>query len=478
MDKPILTRLTKLNIDKTVAILFVLILTSALLLIVINFYTFKTMSAVRAYVNGESEYSKGQKEALVYLLSYINIEDEKNWQLFKREISVPIADNNARHALYAHANDSIAASYLLAGRNHPDDIYDMVWLFKTFQHVSLLEKPISIWQNAEPLINRLNTAGDEIYANVQESKLTTAQKNAYIHEVNAISDRLSAMESSFSSSLGYSARRLRFYLFTLNVFFIILIITCIIVYAAKMIKRLAGYAERLTVKNDELTVTNKELDVFIFSASHDLRAPIASVKGLIDIAMQEDDKNTIKEYLLLVAGILGRQDDYIKEIIEFFKSKRGTIKFERIYIQDMAAQIFAQNQFMPSAKGIAFTIDITVDVFYSDALRIRTMLNNLISNAVKYSDKRKAHKQIILKAYYHGTNVIIEIEDNGIGIRKEHQEAIFELFFVTEKNEKNTGIGLYIVKQSVERLNGTITLESEPNIKTKFTITLPVEKTW
>jgi len=473
MIKPKLAYLSKLNIDKTVATLFMLVLTSAFLLITINFYSFKITSAVRAYINGESEYSKGQKDALVFLLSYINLEDENDWQHFKQEISVPIADNNARNAMYAHVADDTVAQYFLAGRNHPNDLLDMVWLFKNFQHVSFFQKPVAIWQQAEPLINRLDFLGTEIHNRQQKSPLTSIEKKGFLLELNILSVNLSELERKFSSLLGNAARRIRFYLFILNIFFIVIIITSIIIYVNKMIKRLAGYTQRLAAKNEELTTANKELDVFIFSASHDLRSPIASVKGLVDVALQEEGSPALQQYLRLMRGMLDKQDDYIKTIINFFKSKRGPLQIELVDIKLVAEEIFELNRFSPTGKDIELVTDIAIGTFYSDALRVRTILNNLISNAIKYSNKKVSNKQILVKAYSKNGSNIIVVEDNGIGIHKKHHSAIFELFFVQDKNEKSTGIGLYIVKQSVDMLGGIISLESELDKGTKFTITLP-----
>ncbi len=470
-----LARIGRPRIDKFFARLLAIVFLSALLLVFIDFYAFRITSAARAYVNGESEYSKGQKDALVYLFSYINLEDDQDRRLFKQEISVPMADNNARNAFYTHAPDSIIAEYFLEGKNNQDDVGDMIWLFKTFQHVPFFAKPVAVWKNAEPLINQLNFLGDEIYVQLQKGPMDDAQKNAYIKAINNISARLSAMESQFSSLLGETARMIRFYLFITNLCFIVLIITSIVVYANTMIKSIAGYAQQLKGKISELTVANKELDVFIFSASHDLRSPIASVKGLVDIAMQEGGTADLQDYLQLVKGILDKQDNYIKEIIDFFKSKRGPVKIEPIDLKQIAEEIFALNRYIPAARGILFVTEINLQTFNSDALRIRMVLNNLVSNAIKYSDKRKMLKQIFVRANQINGNIVIEVEDNGIGIDERYQSAIFELFFVKEKSDKNTGIGLYIVKQSVDMLGGKIAIESEINSGTKFILTLPVK---
>jgi signal transduction histidine kinase len=97
----------------------------------------------------------------------------------------------------------------------------------------------------------------------------------------------------------------------------------------------------------------------------------------------------------------------------------------------------------------------------------------LLSNAIKYSDEKKENMYISIKTYNLDEYHKIEIADNGIGIKKEFQDRIFEMFFVTNNNNKGSGLGLYIVKEAIENINGTITVDSESTIGSKFTVTIP-----
>lgn len=115
----------------------------------------------------------------------------------------------------------------------------------------------------------------------------------------------------------------------------------------------------------------------------------------------------------------------------------------------------------------------SIDSLYSDSLRLRIILNNLISNALKYADTEKEQIKLFLRFYASDEDYIIEIEDNGIGIREELLQRIFEMFFVTNTN-LGSGLGLYITKQAVENLNGTISVDSVVGQGTLFTITIPM----
>ena len=127
---------------------------------------------------------------------------------------------------------------------------------------------------------------------------------------------------------------------------------------------------------------------------------------------------------------------------------------------------------MPAARGISikFSFKATAPL-YSDVIRLKTILTNTLSNAIKYSDNSKANKFIHVTANITDTKCSIVIEDNGLGIERQYLSRIFEMYFRAHTNLKGTGLGLYIVKDTIDRLQGNIRVESEPG--TKFYIELP-----
>jgi signal transduction histidine kinase len=111
--------------------------------------------------------------------------------------------------------------------------------------------------------------------------------------------------------------------------------------------------------------------------------------------------------------------------------------------------------------------------FFSDELRVKMILNNLVSNAIKYRDENKAEQRFNLTISSDHANAKIEIEDNGKGIPRENLSKIFEMFFRSAEAGVGSGIGLYIVNEAVVKLGGEIDVASEPGHFTKFTITIP-----
>ena len=458
---------------KKVIILFVLVLLAATTLIFINYYTIKTTSAVRAYINGESEYSKGQKDALLYLLTYIQTEDQQYWPIFRESLNIPVGDNLARRTLVNNGSAEIIKKGFLMGKNNPDDLDKMIWLFKNFQSVSFMKDAIKIWHDAEPLINELADIGNEINDKIKNGTLESNRKYELISKINTITTELTQKERAFSNTLGNASRSIDMYLFSANIILTILIVGSLIAYVVIIINKLVKSEHELIKKNKDLTVINREMDTFVYSASHDLRSPITSLKGLVQITLHENKEPKVEKYLNLMNTVTDKLDTFIKEIIDFSRNKRTTVNNETLSLKNIIEESIAQNKYLPGARNILIEKEINVDTIYADALRMKIILNNVISNAIKYSDEQKNNKVIVIKTCRSGAYCIIEIEDNGIGISEEYHERIFDMFFVTENNQKGTGLGLYIVKETVEKLNGTISVESKKDIGTKFIIKIP-----
>ncbi|HNP20327.1 MAG TPA: HAMP domain-containing sensor histidine kinase [Fulvivirga sp.] len=121
---------------------------------------------------------------------------------------------------------------------------------------------------------------------------------------------------------------------------------------------------------------------------------------------------------------------------------------------------------------IDYTLNRISDL-YSDSVRIKTILTNVISNALKYSDKTKSNQFINMKVQVTPDECVIKVEDNGIGIRQQYLSNIFDIFYRADENAKGSGLGLYIVKDTVDRLGGQIQVQSEYGKGTTFTITIP-----
>ncbi|WP_338768998.1 HAMP domain-containing sensor histidine kinase [Bernardetia sp. ABR2-2B] len=227
-------------------------------------------------------------------------------------------------------------------------------------------------------------------------------------------------------------------------------------------------------KNTELSKTNKELDNFVYSVSHDLRAPISSVLGLIAISKLEKDPQQLIHYENLKEKSLLKLDSFIKDILDFSRNSRIEIKPQKINWQDYLTELTKEFEYLPEAKDIEVEINIKQEVdFYADKYRTGIVFNNIISNAFRYSDKQKEFRFIKIFGNTYKEKVCITIQDNGIGIKEEHQKKIFDMFYRASEDSKGSGLGLYILKETLEKINGWVKVESEVGKGSLFYIEIP-----
>lgn len=232
--------------------------------------------------------------------------------------------------------------------------------------------------------------------------------------------------------------------------------------------------KELKEKNELLQKTNDELNLFIYSASHDLRSPLMSILGIVQLAKLDHEQKMDKEHLQLIEDNIIKLDLYIKNVIDYYRNSRSmkvddTIDFQEV-VQSTIEALKIQNE------SISFETNIEQsDIFIGDAFRLHIILGNLVSNAIKYQNPDVKEQKVKVDIKANRQNAIITITDNGIGILHEHLEKIFKMFFRTynPKNTQGTGIGLFIVKEALEKIGGTINVESTPLQGTSFKIIIP-----
>ena len=232
--------------------------------------------------------------------------------------------------------------------------------------------------------------------------------------------------------------------------------------------------ERMISNNEKLKKINQELDRFVYSASHDLRAPLTSIVGLINLSKLEDASPTIAEYLGLMKKSADKLDSFIQDLTNFSRNARTEIKRDLVDFQDMIDTIFEQHKFMDGSKEADMQADIEQAFdFYSDNSRLQVVFSNIISNAVKYNNSQAEKALVDISVRVTAERASIRISDNGMGIGQEHLERIFEMFYRATDERQGSGLGLYIVKETIEKLNGEVQVTSELGTGTTFTFEIP-----
>lgn len=234
-------------------------------------------------------------------------------------------------------------------------------------------------------------------------------------------------------------------------------------------------ALKLVENTDLLMKTNAELDRFMYSTSHDLRAPLSSVMGLINITEKSREPEEVTRYLGMMRDRVMSLDRFIRDITDYSRNNRLEVKREKVYLRAMVEDIWEGLKFSPEAEAITFRNEIPEQLFiHVDRGRLQVVLGNLISNAMRYQDSRKKEPFILVEHYITGNIICLKVADNGQGIPKEYHTKVFDMFFRANEKSKGSGLGLYIVKEAIMKLSGSIQLDSEPMEGTTFTVRLPL----
>ncbi|RTY90839.1 PAS domain-containing sensor histidine kinase [Flavobacterium sp. GT3R68] len=230
---------------------------------------------------------------------------------------------------------------------------------------------------------------------------------------------------------------------------------------------------KLEQQNKELVKTNSELDRFVYSVSHDLRSPLTSMLGLITFIEEESKEPDTIEHANMIHTSILRLDRFIKNILLYSHNNRTGLEMEKIPLQKTIEEVVDALRSMKEGKGIHFEVNIIEEQpFYSDWQRFNTIMENLISNAIKYHKKEESGRYIKITGTSDREKLQIDIADNGIGIAPVYHDKIFDMFFRLSGKSTGSGIGLYIVKEIIEKLQGSIKVHSEEEKGTSFNITL------
>jgi signal transduction histidine kinase len=238
--------------------------------------------------------------------------------------------------------------------------------------------------------------------------------------------------------------------------------------------------EKLNETIHQLNKTIKELDAFVYSASHDLIAPMKSVMGLIVLARMQNKNEEIGTYIDHIERSIKKLEDVILNMIQYSQNSSLMVIHEDVDLRALIQECISDLKFYPGMDSMKFTIDFGEknSIVMSDRNRLKIILNNLIGNCVKYRDEGKECNDVRISFDSGKTIWKLEIWDNGIGIDKHYLSRIFEMFFRANDRSQGSGLGLYIVKETVERLYGEIYVDSEKFKWTKFTLVIPHESTY
>lgn len=224
---------------------------------------------------------------------------------------------------------------------------------------------------------------------------------------------------------------------------------------------------------EELKIRNTELDNFVYKVSHDLRAPLSSILGLVNLAKLPGNTDNPMDYIDIIGSKVEHLDHFIGDVLSHSKNLKMDLTIAKVDFNYIIDQTFNDLNYLEGAKGMSRMVKVDGIDFYSDPWRIAEILRNLISNAIKYRKLDQVASEIGIKINVDHLRAEIVFADNGIGIEEKNLTRVFEMFYRATEQSDGSGIGLYIVKNAVDKLGGQISLASRLGQGTRFSIILP-----
>jgi signal transduction histidine kinase len=234
--------------------------------------------------------------------------------------------------------------------------------------------------------------------------------------------------------------------------------------------------EELLLKVEELSQANDQLENMLYGVAHNLRSPLNSVLGLLNLARHEGESlsKNMSHYFQMMEDSIRKLDTSVNDLLKYAKNTKKEVSIEKIDFKKIIQDGLEQMRFMKGFDRIQPKVEVNQSsLFYSDTYRVSSILHNLISNAIKYMDYSKADSFIKVAIEVTKQKVDIEFTDNGIGINKTYLAKVFTMFYRATSQNDGTGLGLYLVNDTVQKMGGTISIESQEGEGTSFHITLP-----
>lgn len=497
-------------------------------------FSINTLSSVRAFVNGEGLWSKAQKDAVYSLLVYAHSHDEKDYQSFLHFLKVPIGDNKTRLELQKpHPDMAIAREGFLEGRNSPEDVGGMISLIRRFHDESYLHKAIIIWGEAEKNMEQLIAISNTLHVMISSGKASQHEIDNTLAQAEGLNRSFTKLEDDFSFTLGEGSRWLERVvlriLLTLSLTIgstgiliaisvsrgigrgvnaIIegalqvsrgLLSTRVKVYSRDEIGMLAASFNDMTDKlernirdirelkdteqnlkreKEKAETSEKTKQLFLAKMSHEIRTPMNAILGfarLLEETLHEKDQ---QDYIDIIIRSSEDLLVILNDILDFSRLESGKIVFENIPIKPAeivkATVIMMEQKSRQKGVDIRYLVDDKVpDTIIGDSVRLSQVLLNLVSNALKFTEKG----EIVISVSLLDENDVsvwldFGVKDTGIGIPAEMQEKIFESFeqasYDTARKYGGSGLGLSIVKQIVQLQHGELFVESKPGYGADF----------
>jgi signal transduction histidine kinase len=229
--------------------------------------------------------------------------------------------------------------------------------------------------------------------------------------------------------------------------------------------------EKVLERTKELEDKNKQLDSLIYKSSHDLKGPLKSIIGLTTVGKMDVKDPAAREYFDHILLSTKRLDRVLADLLDITKVNENKLKHERVDFSHIIKEIIMSFENIEGFKDMKINIDIQQEKdFYGDEKMLYSVFQNMIENAFKYRDPTKNPPMLDISIISDKQKTKIEFKDNGLGIDAELKDKVFDMFFKANEQSSGTGLGLYLVKLSIQKMGGHLYLQTAKGEGSLFTI--------
>lgn len=480
------------------------------------YFAINTLSAVRGYVGGEGHWSKGQKKAVIALNQYLITKDPSSYEVFLKELEVPLGDKEARvELLKKDFNENIVHDSMMRGRIHENDIPAMIKLVRRFSEVSLMAKTLEVWEDADELILELVQLGEKIHQELPKG-INQKRQNYFVFEINRLDDELTRLEHDFSSTLGAASRTLEKVLM-IALLLIAILVECTGLYftyrfgrhltdtiremnktavtvgegdltkklqvhstdelgqLAESMNKMVERLESQTIERRHAEQASQAKNLFLANMSHEIRTPLNAILGFSEILqdqhLAEKDK---QRYAAIIRRTGESLNTIINDILDISKIEADRVETHEsaFSLTQMLSDLYALLKMRCDEKGIQLVferIGTVSDYIVSDQTRLRQILTNIVGNSIKFTEKG----HVMLTYEVRGSMLFFTVSDTGAGIPKEQRTNLFKVFSQGDSSVRKkyggTGLGLSIAQKLSQLLGGNAgLLDSEEGMGSLF----------